>query len=240
MRRDRVLLNSGGMDSFLLAYWLDRLPGPKPLHVFVDVGQTYVRKESRSARRIAAVFLHDIEFITGAKIARFEVGATGIIPFRNAELILCAAQYGDGVYLGVIGNEVNSDKSPEFLRAMKTVLDISHREQYWTDGRKFELRTPLRSKTKTQLVGEYLRDGGNEEDLLKTVSCYDAIDNHCGKCPSCFKRWVALENNGLQQRWEVPPWEHVDFVELAAKMEGWHELRQTEVRLAFARVGINL
>jgi hypothetical protein len=33
------------------------------------------------------------------------------------------------------------------------------------------------------------------------VSCYDAGDKHCGRCASCFKRWVALVNATNLDNW---------------------------------------
>lgn len=187
--RKKVLLSSGGMDSMLLAHELE-LKGA--IHLFVNVGQKYGRKEYDAARHVADTAGAQFETMQASDMCRFEHSATGIIPFRNAELILCAAQYGEDIYLGVIADEVNSDKSPEFLAAMKQVLDISHRAQYWTEGREFQLKTPFRGYTKTELVKRYIANGGSLTDLFQTVSCYDGGDKHCGRCSSCFKRWVAL------------------------------------------------
>lgn len=202
----KVLLSSGGMDSFLLAHELE-LDGAA--HVFVDVGQAYLDKELEAARYVADSAHAPLHCVRAAPLASFEHKPTGIIPFRNAELILCAAQFGEAVYLGIIADEVNSDKSPEFLDAMTQVLNISHRGQYWTEGRTFELRTPFRHLTKTQLVERYLSLGGSLLHLLKSVSCYSPRDMHCGACSSCFKRWVALTNALNRDAVEVEPyWAH--------------------------------
>lgn len=205
--RKKILLSSGGMDSFLLAHEPE-LAGAD--HLFVNVGQEYGLKERRAAKFIAdevGATLHDMQ---ASDMARFEHKPTGIIPFRNAELILCAAQYGEDIYLGVIADEVNSDKSPEFLDAMTRVLDISHRGQYWTEGRTFRLLTPFRDTTKTELVRRYLARGGDLQRLLKSVSCYDGGLQHCGRCSSCFKRWVALtvatgKDAAEFQEWQTHP-----------------------------------
>ena len=187
----KALLSSGGMDSFLLAHE-PVLAGC--LHVFVDVGQAYVAKELEAARYVAECTGADLVHVRGPNLCVHEHKPTGIIPFRNAELILCAAQYAEAIYLGIIADEVNSDKSPEFLAAMTDVLNISHRGQYWTAGRTFELRTPFREFTKSELVHRFLGRGGDLKHLIKSVSCYDGGEYHCGKCSSCFKRWVALTN----------------------------------------------
>jgi len=77
---------------------------------------------------------------------------------------------------------------------MKSVLDISHTQQYWTEGKLFSLLTPFRDFSKTELVKQYLNHGGSLDALLNTVSCYAKDAIHCGRCSSCFKRWVALTN----------------------------------------------
>lgn len=187
----KALLSSGGMDSFLLAH-TPELRGA--VHVFVDVGQAYIDKELDAAQYVADMAETQLIVVRAANLATHEHRPTGIIPFRNAELILCAAQYAEDIYLGVIADEVNSDKSPEFMDAMTLVLNISHRGQYWTAGRQFRLLTPFREYTKSRLVADYLDGGGSLSSLLRSVSCYDGGAVHCGRCSSCFKRWVALTN----------------------------------------------
>lgn len=184
----KVLLSSGGMDSFLLAMEPE-LSGA--VHVFVDIGQKYVSKELRAAEYVANCAQAEFVVVRAAEIAQFE-DKSGIIPFRNAELILCAAQYGQNIYLGVIGDEINSDKSPEFLNIMQEVLNISYRPQYWTEGKHFKIKTPFMHTSKTELVRRYIERGGLMHSLLTTVSCYDGGTQHCGRCASCFKRWIAL------------------------------------------------
>lgn len=182
----KVILNSGGMDSFFVA-----LENPGVSHVFVDIGQKYLHKEIVSAQRIADHFRVPLYVMKGAQIAGYE-HSSGIIPLRNAELILCAGQLGEDIYLGILENEINSDKSPEFLRAMEAVMTISCRPQYWSEGRSFHILTPLGTRSKTELLKGIIGDKDLWRAALSTVSCYDAGDKHCGRCPSCFKRWVAL------------------------------------------------
>jgi 7-cyano-7-deazaguanine synthase in queuosine biosynthesis len=189
-----VLLSSGGMDSFFTAWKNTEYPLH---HIYVDVGHRYSDKEHEAARRMAKFFKARLTVMKGAQLGRFE-HHTGIIPFRNAELILCAAQYGSEINLGVLAGEINSDKSFEFFRAMEDVLNISHQKQYWTQGRKFTIATPISQYSKAELVKrmwDYCSH--NEQDpywkaLMATVSCYDGEHQHCGCCASCFKRWVAL------------------------------------------------
>lgn len=230
----KVLLSSGGMDSFLLAHEPE-LAGA--VHVFVDIGQRYVHKERAAARFVAESCNAEYVDVSTIPIAAFEHVETGIIPFRNAELILCAAQFGEAIYAGVIADEVNSDKSPEFLRAMEQVLNISHRGQYWTEGRTFELRTPFADTTKTELVSRYLSRGGSLGHLLRSVSCYSSSEQHCGRCSSCFKRWVALTcalGVDMGEEFEQHPATWKTREEWEVKLEGYADRRIMDVFKALA------
>ncbi len=195
----KVLLSSGGMDSFLLAMLPD-LEGAT--HLFVNVGQTYRNKERVAAKRIAGYAKATFVEIETINMAAYE-HSSGIIPFRNAEMILCAAQVGTHIYMGIIEDEINSDKSVEFCRAIETVLNVSHQKQYWTEGKKFAVLTPFRFSSKTELVKSYLNQGNSLDFLLESVSCYDAGDKHCGHCSSCFKRWVALSNATMRNDYKA-------------------------------------
>lgn len=187
---DNVLLSSGGMDSLLVG---SLLKGTNTVHIFCDVGQKYLAKEYHAAIDVATICNAPLYQVQASAFADFENEDSGIIPFRNAELILNGAQYGNNIYLGVLADEINSDKSPEFFDAITSVLNISHRKQYWTVGEEFKIVLPLKDKSKTKAVCEYL-ENGSIADLLKTVSCYNDTEKHCGRCSSCFKRWVALTN----------------------------------------------
>jgi 7-cyano-7-deazaguanine synthase in queuosine biosynthesis len=230
----KVLLSSGGMDSWLLAHE-PALEGA--IHVFVDVAQKYVDKEMRSAMLLAEELNATFEYVEGPDLGQYE-HSTGIIPFRNAQMIMLAALYGQQIYFGVIADEINSDKSVEFVDAMQSVLNISHRAQYWTHGKNYKILTPFRQYTKSDLVRRFIANGGSMEKLLTSVSCYDAAEQHCGRCASCFKRWVALVN-----ALEVDNWQEWGFAqhpytwktqdEWTEKMQAYSEQRKQELEEAF-------
>lgn len=235
----KVLLSSGGMDSMLLAHEPDLQDA---IHVFVNIRQKYLTKEQIAARKVAdSVGAQFVEVKTLA-MGQYE-HPTGIIPFRNAEMILCAAQYGQAIYLGVIADEINSDKSVEFCNAMKSVLNISHQPQYWTEGKNYEIRTPFRKFSKSELVHRYFERGGKMSTLLESVSCYDAGARHCGRCPSCFKRWVALISYEERNEWRkwgfvVDPakWKTQEYWQ--SKCQDYSVQRATEIFHALTCAGV--
>ena len=230
----KVLLSSGGMDSFLLAHEPE-LQGAK--HVFVNIGQNYLAKERTAAKLVAqSCNAEFIEVVTN-QIAKYE-HESGIIPLRNAEMLLCAAQHGEQIYFGVIADEINSDKSVEFVAAIQDTMNISHRAQYWTEGKTYQILTPFREFTKSELVRRYLANGGSLEKLLTSVSCYDAGAHHCGRCASCFKRWVALVNATQVDNWQAwgfveHPYTWKSAQEWAEKMKGYTMQRADELSGAF-------
>lgn len=235
----KVLLSSGGMDSWLLAH---ELQGQDVAHVFIDIGQKYIQKELKASIGLAVELGAKFEAVQGPDLAQYE-HSTGIIPFRNAQMIMLAAIYGEAIYFGVIADEINSDKSVEFCEAMESVLNISHRPQYWTDGKRFEIRTPYRHQTKSELVRKFLDNGGSLDKLLTSVSCYDAGEHHCGQCPSCFKRWVALVNACTVDNWQQ--WGFVrhpaawkPLAEWQNKMKDYSVARAHEITSAFAIAGV--
>lgn len=194
------VLYSGGMDSFLA--W--KLHAPNAALVFVDIGQKYIAKEYAAVNATSGNTR--VVVVKTMQTGKEEM-PSGIILHRNAMLVTAAAFYYNDIIMGVVADEINSDKSPEFMTAMETVLNISHRGQYWNNGEgvEYSVRSPIRDYTKSELVAEYLMQGHNEDTLLKTVSCYAADDGQCGQCPSCFKRWVALTNNGMRQPFQKDP-----------------------------------
>jgi 7-cyano-7-deazaguanine synthase in queuosine biosynthesis len=241
-----ILLNSGGMDTLLLAHLISRRYGDSAevMSVFADYDQRYQQKEWVSAQLIAGQYDHPIVATACAPIAQYE-HSTGIVPFRNAELLLAAAQFGredytNVLYMGVLAHEVNSDKSRQFLWHMEYAMNISHKAQYWTAGKIYRISTPMRCLTKTEAVRDYLAHSGDEDLLLATVSCYSDTLTPCGHCSSCFKRWVALANNGLTQHFLQDPWDLYTPRDLQEKMRGYHSKRADEIRDAYLTLGIVL
>jgi 7-cyano-7-deazaguanine synthase in queuosine biosynthesis len=201
-----VNLCSGGLDSYLA--W--KLFVPHAENVYVRIGHRY---EAREIGALAMLQHGDPAFrwasLEGPRIGHLET-PSGIIPCRNALMLLVAAAHcgsRQGVtrvnlWLGALAGEINSDKSPEFCRAVEETLNVSWRAQYWTSGVAFSVSSPVRDLTKAQLVSHYA-DGGGDMSLLRlTRSCYDEGareygNAHCGECAACFKRWVAFRAAGV-------------------------------------------
>lgn len=236
MATRNVNLFSGGMDSFLV--WA--LHDNKATNLFVHIAHKYAKKELDVSQEIARTIGHDkfsLEMIMGAQIGPKELSPSGIIPFRNAELVLCGAQYGNTVFMGVTAHEINSDKSEHFMQLMQGLLDYCYAPQYWNDnqGRTHTVVSPLRGRTKAQWVADYLQTELPVDWLLMTVSCYDDTDRHCGRCPSCFKRWVALTVNGLSDDFKYDPraWGRREGILDKCRDGTYHQERAKEILQAY-------
>ena len=236
-----VILASGGMDSFITWFLYARYAE----NIFVDLGQPYREKEMDSLAKLSSqVSGFKVHAVSGPNWSAHEL-PNGIIPMRNAMLVLMAAQYGDDIILGVLEGEVNSDKSPEFMQAIGATMSISGRGQYWNDyrGISYNVRSPIIGLTKTQLIRRYIADGGNVDNLLLTVSCYSGSGGkQCGACVSCFKRWVALTNNKIDEEFDVDPKNygslrnlHLNAYSIQQAHPYWSAARVNEIVLAMER-----
>jgi len=186
MNTDQILLYSGGMDSFIAWYYLGQ-----PIPLFVRMGHLYQLKEFEAV--MATLPSPPTVFSKKWPIGDFEKSDANI-PGRNALLAFVAAEYGAKlIYIVAQKDEMNiPDKSERFYRDTSVYLSFLFEREITVD-------TPFRAMDKTDMVAWYCANVGDTEKLLKTVGCYNKSDfgSHCGNCKSCFRRYVALMNNGV-------------------------------------------
>ena len=193
-----VLLFSGGMDSVMVAH----LTKPDVL-LYVAHGSRYEKRELETAKIISegaygkALQVERLDFLGG-----FE-RADAIVPLRNLFFVSVAALYGQEVVMGAVAADRVLDKSKPFFEKAGDLLSYLYQDQHWCHGRRVTVTAPYKNHTKTQLVGEYLGNGGSLMHLLDSYSCYQGQDAErstgraCGWCKPCFRKWVALGNNGV-------------------------------------------
>jgi 7-cyano-7-deazaguanine synthase in queuosine biosynthesis len=97
-----------------------------------------------------------------------------------------------------VSGDRSFDKDEKFYMRMEDLLNHMWQEQHWTEERKFEVYSPYKDKTKTELVKEFLENEGQVTALAESYSCYEGGEKHCGTCKACFRKWVSLENNGIK------------------------------------------
>jgi len=192
----RILLFSGGLDSFITWRMLD-----KPQCLYVRLGQPYEQAELGAIGSLLdCVDIHLVEASLGRHYGHL-AHHDGHIPHRNLALVTAAAALGaESVCIGALRGETSRDKSGRFLRdASRLLTYLEH---------PVEVVAPFRHLTKTKLVAAYLERFPSEHDrglLSRTRSCYDWQGPSCGECQACMRRWVAMTLNGIEEEYRTPP-----------------------------------
>lgn len=180
-----ILLLSGGIDSFVAYHFLG-----EPRTIYFDMGTPYTEKEIKVVKTIDPnIIIDDSLKFLGAT----QTGEKAFIPHRNLYLAMRASSYDDKICIaGIKGDDVSDKTERAFELFSHTLTEIS--------GRDVLVFSPFWNMTKDEIVSWYLKYRDNPIDLVHgTVSCYSQSDtNYCGECPSCFRKWVSLINNGIE------------------------------------------
>jgi hypothetical protein len=167
-----------------------------PPTLYVPLGHKYEASERAAIARLESRCPElSVAFGPTVAIGQYEQ-PDGYIPYRNLVLaVMGATPDADRVYLGAVRGESCRDKSGRFLRDLSRLLT-------YLRGRKVSVLAPFRHLTKAQLVAKYLRSWPPDR-LYDTVSCYDP-EGFCGRCRSCWRRWIAMKANGLHEEYREP------------------------------------
>ena len=183
-----ILLFSGGLDSYIGWYFLD-----KPPTLYVGLGHRYMTHEIEKVK----ILIPETVIDSRLNLADWEEKDANI-PLRNAFLVMIASKYDKNVALIVQRGEMNiPDRSVKFFNDFAEWLTF-----LW--GIRVTLNTPFFNMTKTDMVKWYLNHNLSPENLIATRSCYAPTDNPCGNCAACFRRWVAFTNNELEEAYDQP------------------------------------
>lgn len=189
----RVLLYSGGMDSWLInKIW-------KPdLKLFVDMGTASSREERKRLPE-------DVEIVEFQSLGQFERPQDFILPLRNLYLFMIASNYGEEICLGATSTDVVLDKTQEFAERATDLLGYMYQPQKWTPGRHPRLNVDFKKYSKSQLLGIYLNMGGAWETAYnETFSCFTPKDGkECRGCRACFLKLMAFIDNGIDLPREI-------------------------------------
>ena len=184
---ERVLMYSGGLDSFILKHLYDF---EDEECLFINIGTDENQVEENHIKK----YFPKIKVLQ-FPLVRWEL-SNKIIPFRNSFLALAAAQYAECIYFGYTIGDTTRDKDYVFKAQMEGMLNY-----FAGTGDKigiklnkgYEIYMPFKQTTKSELVFQFLETGYNYQDLFeKSVSCYEGSDIPCGKCRSCLRKYVAV------------------------------------------------
>lgn len=210
MKKDAVIVLSGGMDSTTMLYdYADSIA----LAVNFNYGANHNAREAECARincRRLGIELIEIDLafmgryfesslLSGAdaipegSYAEENMRST-VVPFRNGIMLSIAAGLAEsrGLKAVMIANHggdhaVYPDCRPGFIKAMGEAIGEGTYEGV-------EIRAPYTNLTKSQIAMRG-RDLGIDYSL--TYSCYKGGATHCGRCATCVERRAALLSAGL-------------------------------------------
>ena len=189
----KVLLYSGGMDSWLMSkLW-------KPdIKLYVDMKTRYSENELARIRKEPDV-----------QVVEFPLGQwereDAIIPLRNLYLAMVACNVTGSEYveipIGATAGDRVLDKSPAFVAKATDLLSYLYTPQHWIpEGKKVKVCIDYKQYTKTDLLKMFKKQGGDlEEAFTHSFSCYNPVDGHeCWHCKPCFRKFTAFSEAGYE------------------------------------------
>ena len=176
----KVLLYSGGLDSFIISKLL------KPeVKLYFDYGTKQNNLEKK--------YLPKDVIIKKIPIGEYtEDDGLNTIPLRNLIFSALAVNYGDEIIIGGLASDFHFDKTPDF--AAKCTLLFNSVLNKEKSHRNIKITVPFAKYTKTDLVEMFLANGGTINELnSNSWSCHKPIKNKpCGKCVACVAREKAI------------------------------------------------
>lgn len=186
MTQERVLLYSGGVDSFIAYEFLNR-----PLALYCKMDTHYTLKEMNSIAERKHPAERDGRLMKTCVLGwlgRHARGVNAEIDFRNLYMAMAAVTMFEAskVYIAGLADDNMPDKTEQMFMQWSDMLTTMA-------GRKVKVVSPFWHVTKADIVKWYATHC-NKQRLLDTVSCFskDPDEHHCGKCRACFRKGTAL------------------------------------------------
>lgn len=195
----KVLLYSGGMDSWLIS----RIWNPD-LKVYVNMHTRYSEEEIRRIKENEEDVL-----IVDFPLGQWE-REDAIIPLRNLYLamVICNITGDEDVEicLGATAGDRVLDKSYFFVEKANDLLNYLYQPQHWIpSGKQVFINISFKELTKTQMIKQFINSGGDiQEAFNRSFSCYNPHeDKECWACKPCFRKYVSFKLNGMKFDKEV-------------------------------------
>ena len=124
------------------------------------------------------------------------------VPARNTIFLSFALAWAEvidcqKIYIGVNALDYSGypDCRPEFIKAFEDMANLATKQS--VEGEKIEIKTPLISMTKAEIIQKGLSLG---VDYSQTISCYLANANGeaCGECDACVLRINGFNNANIK------------------------------------------
>jgi len=213
-----IVLLSGGLDSTTVlaiakahnfeCYALSFDYGQKQRSE-LESAKTIANQSKVAEHRIMKISLADIggSALTDDKIdvpkhsESDEIPVT-YVPARNTIFLSFALAWAEvidcqKIFIGVNALDYSGypDCRPEFIKAFEVMANLATKQS--VEGEKIEIKTPLISMTKAEIIQKGLSLG---VDYSQTISCYLANSNGeaCGECDACVLRINGFNNANIK------------------------------------------
>jgi 7-cyano-7-deazaguanine synthase in queuosine biosynthesis len=224
----KILCFSGGLDSLIAA----RYTSPDML-VYCKIGHRYQDAEFFHAHDLASFLGKELRTVDFINLSKYEE-PDAEIPMRNMYLVmevlsLALQESKDShheVVLTVQKDETSiPDRTVQFFAKASEILSS-------LTGKSIAVTTPFWEMDKTEMVQWYMLQGYPAAHLVHSYSCYKGDAQECGNCPACFRKWVALRNNGLLGRFAENPALSSTAAHYMEVIDKYSENRQSRIRTA--------
>ena len=213
-----IVLLSGGLDSTTVlaiakahdfeCYALSFDYGQKQRSE-LESAKTIAKQSKVAEHRIMKISLADIggsaltdEKIDVPKYSESDEIPITYVPARNTIFLSFALAWAEvidcqKIYIGVNALDYSGypDCRPEFIKAFEVMANLATKQSI--EGEKIEIKTPLISMTKAEIIQKGLSLG---VDYSQTISCYLANSNGeaCGECDACVLRINGFNNANIK------------------------------------------
>ena len=213
-----IVLLSGGLDSTTVlaiakahdfeCYALSFDYGQKQRSE-LESAKTIANQSKVAEHRIMKISLADIggsaltdDKIDVPKYSESDEIPITYVPARNTIFLSFALAWAEvidcqKIYIGVNALDYSGypDCRPEFIKAFEDMANLATKQS--VEGEKIEIKTPLISMTKAEIIQKGLSLG---VDYSQTISCYQANANGeaCGECDACVLRINGFNNANIK------------------------------------------
>ena len=213
-----IVLLSGGLDSTTVlaiakahdfeCYALSFDYGQKQRSE-LESAKTIAKQSKVLEHRIMKISLADIggsaltdDKIDVPKYSKSDEIPVTYVPARNTIFLSFALAWAEvidcqKIYIGVNALDYSGypDCRPEFIKAFEDMANLATKQS--VEGKKIEIKTPLISMTKAEIIQKGLSLG---VDYSQTISCYLANSNGeaCGECDACVLRINGFNNASIK------------------------------------------
>lgn len=201
-----VILYSGGLDSALM-YEFALREGHDVHAVYFDIGHDYAWKEKAALPDHVDVF--DVSWLQAKGVGKAGNGMNNIfIPGRNMLLATMAAckYLPDEIQLGALPGEIHegvTDKNEKFRHLYNDCLTY-----VMSPFARVELKTPFVERDMDKIaITKWGIDNGFTDLILNSSSCMSGESGACGRCGVCIRRAGIFWQLGLDEKYNVDPWE---------------------------------